>query len=778
MQYAKYSNIDGITRDESSSAQSACVEDIQNGSLNTIDINLYLYVALIVVPIVATVSTLVIICANYEMIKEKYTSLRQADQVALVLVGSSITFFIIGMDIAAVVIAGANKHEFKEINIKPPLTSIILVYTSLGIDILLEFLFVLIVLCCVIKHCKKNSHDKDKCSTIAKIFFTLSPLLLASSHIGYIFAAWLTEPSNTTSVAILAMALTTVEYLMFRFFYRGLKHIITRIKKIESKECCTISCTIFVGLIGLSFIALLVASFRLLPIETIGLVDYLQNIVNICVIFVTGLVAYITIFKADTDKFFKHFNMAYKKRNEILWNYSTIKIESKLQFDKFTKKKCGNDWMAVMEVESCKCIVEDPRDASKAIVTIVSAKLCTDSFSQNANTFETRLDKCFFEVKVLTADAAPLYHIPVSGDSKLSLTTTPNCNRDEYTASVFTFTFTKLDGLLNNQHIDINDVKFNGNASFNDKVGRLHLCAPIASISSNNASQRIGILCPFHNSVITFVKRQLCFSEITRILIPKKLSIQMFINTEDREVHIKHGRIFISSELKNFKILSQGSKIFISCVVPCNKISFNINEYNKLAVITNTPASSSDTNLQSIILEEISGSTQAVSTYFDLQYIMKKGIVLYLGPIGDVLSHSLLIPNIELIDNCKCLNLTTAIGDRIQITLNPDLTMSLSGLESSLAPVTLTEREVNIKLNSLSGLLHICQDITDGVELTYDDEYWNIHLENKMDIILEGSNSIEMLSLYSSDESSEYDNMVGGDIETAGTICGSLLSRL
>ena len=119
----------------------------------------------------------------------------------------------------------------------------------------------------------------------------------------------------------------------------------------------------------------------------------------------------------------------------------------------------------------------------------------------------------------------------------------------------------------------------------------------------------------------------------------------------------------------------------------------------------------------------------------------------------------------------------TAIGDRIEIAINSDLSMSLSGLLSSLSNVLLTVTSVNIILNS-SGLLHFCQDVTNGVEITPYYKKWLVQIGNKTDIILNGSNSIEMLSLYSSDESSEYDNMGGGDIETAGTICGSLLARV
>ena len=155
--------------------------------------------------------------------------------------------------------------------------------------------------------------------------------------------------------------------------------------------CIIVSCTVAVGIVGLRFIVTVMASFCLLPLETIGLVDYLQNIVNICLIFLTALVTYkvIPINEPDSKKFLKFLNRAYKRSNKTLCNYCTIEIETQLQFDKFTKKKCGNDWMAVMEVESWKCIVEDPREASEAYVTIVSAKLCTSNFSQNDNTFKT-----------------------------------------------------------------------------------------------------------------------------------------------------------------------------------------------------------------------------------------------------------------------------------------------------------------------------------------------------------------------------------------------------
>ena len=224
----------------------------------------------------------------------------------------------------------------------------------------------------------------------------------------------------------------------------------------------------------------------------------------------------------------------------------------------------------------------------------------------------------------------------------LELITTPNSSTDEYTASAFKFTFANLRELSNNQCIKLNNVEYNENLCINDKVCILHLSVPIASISSINAPQRIGILCPFNNFIITFIKMQMQprLIEITRMLIPKKLSIQMFSNAEDGDVHIKHGSIFISSKLEKLRVLSQGFKIFMSCVVPsCNQISFKI-ENNKL-VTTNPHAVSTDTsNSSSVTLQDSTNpptdTPQAVSTaiYFALQEIMNKGIVLYLVLTG------------------------------------------------------------------------------------------------------------------------------------------------
>lgn len=50
-------------------------------------------------------------------------------------------------------------------------------------------------------------------------FMLLAPLFSLVSHVGYIFAAWLTEPSKTTSVALIFLGVAMFLFIMFRQCY-------------------------------------------------------------------------------------------------------------------------------------------------------------------------------------------------------------------------------------------------------------------------------------------------------------------------------------------------------------------------------------------------------------------------------------------------------------------------------------------------------------------------------------------------------------------------------
>lgn len=72
-----------------------------------------------------------------------------------------------------------------------------------------------------------DSHQNDSAASKLKrqhitwivCFMLLSPVFSLASHIGYIFAAWLTEPSKATSVALLFLGVSIYMFLMLRQCY-------------------------------------------------------------------------------------------------------------------------------------------------------------------------------------------------------------------------------------------------------------------------------------------------------------------------------------------------------------------------------------------------------------------------------------------------------------------------------------------------------------------------------------------------------------------------------
>jgi len=101
-----------------------------------------------------------------------------------------------------------------------------------------------------------------------------------SAHAGYIFAAWLTEPSKTTSVSILALFIVLYLFIICRLLYRKIKSIIC---KYYTDERLLLFIT-FILVFGMSLVALNISAFYKLPIPAIQLADYLQNIFQIMVI--------------------------------------------------------------------------------------------------------------------------------------------------------------------------------------------------------------------------------------------------------------------------------------------------------------------------------------------------------------------------------------------------------------------------------------------------------------------------------------------------------------
>ena len=694
MQYSKYSNSEGITRDETSSAQSVCANQL-NDIFGQTDVTFYLKAAVISIPCIVTVIITIVLHVCYKKIERKFMTFPKPDFYALVFVGIIVTVFIFTLDIISYVKYKRGEYAFEN-SFSLQLTFIVPIAEATVGSILIICLFVLIVQslfqCCQYCQCCEIQWNR--------VFFQLliTPLSFVSFHTGYIFAAWVTEPSKTTSVAVLSIVVMVFIFIMFRFLYIFFECLIKKclnfckkhcnccegvLKSCKERKFCkrflkfckerkfckrflkfckerkfckrflkfckerkfckrflkfckenifckkflefckkhckscekkkrnykkvmnpvsillNIVCTSVVATIGVGLIGVVLASFYVLPLPTIGLVEHLQNIVNICIVLLTALVTYklIGANESDTEKFLRILNKSYMERKmmtnltkaEALNNYDTISANFKicLQLNKIEIMEHGNKKRAIIECDSSNCIIHDPQNDFDIDVPIDSAKLYTDSFFANEDTFETDFTKCVFEVRVLAALGSQICRFPVPSDSTLnsddiashdSVLHLDDANSTLNLASKNIICLKELYKTQSSQYISISQITIN-DATVN-KSCQLSFNISISKITSSDHLLRSSVWCPLDGSVIAITKEE--GGEITRELIPKKFSchikedLEKEFNLKERLKEkgfvIKQGRLLIYSKLtKKVKISSLGSKVRINLEIPCNK---------------------------------------------------------------------------------------------------------------------------------------------------------------------------------------------------------------
>ena len=147
--------------------------------------------------------------------------------------------------------------------------------------------------------------------SIYLISFMVVPAIFMSAHIGYIFAAWLTEPSKTTSIFILALSIVLYLFITSRLAY---KNVSSHIFNYTENERVILFITVIIAFFGVSLVALNVAAFYILPIPAIELVDHLENIFQISLVIFAALISYKILIQEDSEakKFFKKFHKVFK----------------------------------------------------------------------------------------------------------------------------------------------------------------------------------------------------------------------------------------------------------------------------------------------------------------------------------------------------------------------------------------------------------------------------------------------------------------------------------
>ena len=815
MQYSKHSNSEGITRDETSSAESVCAAQLSDTFSQT-NVTFYLIVAVITIPCIATFITIVITHVCYQKIERKLMTFPKSDFYALVFVGIIVTVFIFTVDIISYV-----KVKRKEYSFDNPfsllLTFIVLISEATVGSILIICLFVLIVQslfqCC--QCCKVREN---------RFFFQIliTSLSFVSFHAGYIFAAWVTEPSKTTSVAVLSIAIVAFIFIMFRFLYIFFEYLIKKYWKC-CEECCStfckekkkkvmntttiLVCTSVVAIIGVGLICVVLYSFYILPLPTIGLVEHLQNIVNVCIVLLAALVTYklIGANESDTEKFLRILNKSYQGRKmmsnltkaEALNNYDTISAKFKicLQLNKIKLTEHGNKKRAIIEAESSNCIIYDPPNDFDVDVPIDSAKLYTDSFFANEDTFETDFSKCILEVRVVAAKGAQLCRFPVPSHSTLKFPVTLDLRMNlNAPASGCTLCLKELYKTPCSQNIDTSQIRINNIMLRNgNKSCQLSSTISIPRILSSDHLLRSCVWCPLDGSVIAIMKES---GEITRELIPKKLSFQMINQAIEKGFSIEQGKLYISSELKTLEISSLGSKARINFWMPCNKW-LHISEVSpgNTILLKFQPETQSAANQDATITLPIEAMKSCMTTLF-LKITNSNSTVPEKGIKVKIINHEGSNGATHQGETCREANqrsqstptLSKAINDKIIIAFKSDHSMSLSGLFSSFQPVSLPKEEVKLEMKSVNAVLHFSGDISTA-KIEKGKDQWKVTFDNIVVVSnLKGANvdeEFEMFSLTTMEESSSFlgfpsyeCDIIGDDIETAATICGNLLSKV
>ena len=160
-------------------------------------------------------------------------------------------------------------------------------------------------------------NDNSKISEAKKVWAMVGilyvPGFFVCSHMGYILVSWLTEPTKTTSEVFLAMTINFILYISFRTFYQIFKtHVGPFSTRWFDNLCAPILCGCpcrnwknedndkFSG-IGLYITSIwsipvalhpagIVAGLYIIPLLTSPLATYIENTVQILLVFLAALV--------------------------------------------------------------------------------------------------------------------------------------------------------------------------------------------------------------------------------------------------------------------------------------------------------------------------------------------------------------------------------------------------------------------------------------------------------------------------------------------------------
>ena len=263
--YAKFNDPKKIEVGTNVLTQAECYDNLDRDYLNSTKTRVYLSYCLCIPLIVITILVVVVRTLKVPITTKLSNSLNHPSVAGLVLTGIFLHLFCLAMDMAAVYYMHLD-IELKDIprNVNPRNSlNFFATGITLGFNVLISFT---LIVCSAYIHCKHiigprrfffrhifqrvlspifyvvfGEFDQEsfwKCTykdeqersdddnrqirrhTVWVVcFMLLAPLFSLISHIGYIFAAWLTEPSKTTSVALIFLGITVFLFIVFRQCY-------------------------------------------------------------------------------------------------------------------------------------------------------------------------------------------------------------------------------------------------------------------------------------------------------------------------------------------------------------------------------------------------------------------------------------------------------------------------------------------------------------------------------------------------------------------------------
>ncbi len=464
MQYSKYVNNSEIVRDEISVAQSICFDDINSENFSHPNITLFLSASLIL-PVAVAVPSVVIVFKYYTEIERKFINHKsRPSAIGTVITGIYITIYMFCMDIAAVSMYGSNNHEYGEIDTKNEPFSLRWSYATLIVECTVSVLAIFII---IARYTCTSSRWIILCififllliflstiifslvlifiiisitifappllffwskSNLIMISFLVVPIIFVSAHLDYIFAAWLTEPSKTTSVAILALTIILFLFVMSRTSYSFIKSFMykryyaTCQTTLKLMDGLAFFITCIFTLAGVALVSLHVAAFFILPIPSVSLADYLENIVQISLVMIASLITYkiLSFHESDSSKILKQLT----RTNELLTKLNMPSLSPSLEveasqseslkaFLKFNSEHISNniqiDWSskntktAIITLEKAKLFIclPDREEQQKKIKVLTShVKLHTPPFWEWKTEVHTQLDNAMLELKL------------------------------------------------------------------------------------------------------------------------------------------------------------------------------------------------------------------------------------------------------------------------------------------------------------------------------------------------------------------------------------------